>query len=310
VDHDQTLIERAHPHTMEHLCIPDVRTTFQLHSMHIRSVRKGWMYPEHEHRQLFEICLVLDGCYKVKVEGKTYLQQPNQLLLILPNHKHESEVGPTSHLSMFCLHFAIDDELFVNLLHEHMNQTLYDEHSPVTKRIRDILEKLIVLAHNSQSLTVPQRMKIHAFSFELFTAISESIMEDPVDVPGDELDAHLLARRIANRIEHAVYHNANDNGMFELQQIQHIAGQLHISPTYCNRIFQKIFGMSPRRYLSKMKLERAQNLLSDTNMSVEKVAQTVGYRDSSQFSRQFKRWTGMSPSQHKVSRAEKRAATI
>jgi transcriptional regulator GlxA family with amidase domain len=54
-------------------------------------------------------------------------------------------------------------------------------------------------------------------------------------------------------------------------------------------------GMSPARYLIRARIDRARQLLTETNMSVTQVAQTLGYPDIAYFSRQYKRHTGHPP---------------
>jgi AraC-like DNA-binding protein len=60
-------------------------------------------------------------------------------------------------------------------------------------------------------------------------------------------------------------------------------------------LFRQVYGMSARQYRSLVKLKRAKTLLLDNEMSVQSVAERMGYSDTAHFSRQFKRWTGMSP---------------
>ncbi|HLV77400.1 MAG TPA: AraC family transcriptional regulator [Marinobacter sp.] len=48
--------------------------------------------------------------------------------------------------------------------------------------------------------------------------------------------------------------------------------------------------------VDQVRLERAQGLLSTTGMNLSQVADTLGYADAANFTRAFKRWTGLSPS--------------
>jgi AraC family transcriptional regulator len=57
----------------------------------------------------------------------------------------------------------------------------------------------------------------------------------------------------------------------------------------------KIYSMSPRRYLSEYKLKKAKELLLHTNLSIEEIAEQLYFSSSFHFSKQFRRWTGVSP---------------
>ena len=46
----------------------------------------------------------------------------------------------------------------------------------------------------------------------------------------------------------------------------------------------------------KVRLERARDLLASTTMNLSQIADSLGYADAANFTRAFKRWTGLSPS--------------
>ncbi|TXK85576.1 helix-turn-helix transcriptional regulator [Paenibacillus sp. N3.4] len=81
--------------------------------------------------------------------------------------------------------------------------------------------------------------------------------------------------------------------------MEQLAEYLGYSPTHCNRVFQKAYGISPRQYVSMIKLRKGKLLLMDPALSIEQIADQLGYRDLSQFSKQFKRWTTMSPTAYR-----------
>lgn len=62
-------------------------------------------------------------------------------------------------------------------------------------------------------------------------------------------------------------------------------------------LFGSFFGVSPIKYINALKLARAEELLSSQMYSVTEAAQMSGYTDMSHFSREFKKHTGMSPTE-------------
>jgi AraC family transcriptional regulator len=74
-----------------------------------------------------------------------------------------------------------------------------------------------------------------------------------------------------------------------------IAGIANLSRFHFLRVFQNTFNDTPYRYLVKRRMERAQELLANTQMSIGEIALTVGYKDASRFSRAFSNVLGVSP---------------
>ena len=60
-------------------------------------------------------------------------------------------------------------------------------------------------------------------------------------------------------------------------------------------MFRRTFDESPHRYVVQRRIERASELLRDTNDPIIEVAQQVGYENQSYFTTLFKRETGYTP---------------
>jgi AraC-like DNA-binding protein len=72
------------------------------------------------------------------------------------------------------------------------------------------------------------------------------------------------------------------------------------------RGFKQVFSKTVFGYLHDYRLEQAQQLLASGEMKVEEVAQMVGYRDRSAFSKAFCRRIGMSPSDYRQTAKQRR----
>jgi AraC-like DNA-binding protein len=63
--------------------------------------------------------------------------------------------------------------------------------------------------------------------------------------------------------------------------------------------FKTIIGISPLQYVKKLKLLEAKRLMTLENMDIEGVSFYVGYQSTSQFSREYKNYFGISPGKDK-----------
>jgi AraC family transcriptional regulator len=67
------------------------------------------------------------------------------------------------------------------------------------------------------------------------------------------------------------------------------------SKFHFTRVFQRVTGVSPGRFLSALRLQRAKELLISTPMNVADISISVGYNSVGTFSSRFSRSVGMSP---------------
>ena len=81
-----------------------------------------------------------------------------------------------------------------------------------------------------------------------------------------------------------------------LDQISSVAC---LSSNHLLRAFKQVFGKTPHQFLTSRRIERAQNLLKETDRSVTDVCMSVGFDSPSSFSWLFKHTTGLSPREYR-----------
>jgi AraC family transcriptional activator of pobA len=287
-------------YTIEDLKLPNLQSAFQLFGAHLRNVSTEWSYPQHVH-PLFEINLVLEGEQRTTINKKEFVQQAGDLLIIRPGETHASHVNDgSSNMVYFCLHFDIDDTVFRQLLCSS-RVLMFNSSSEVAKRIRPALDKLIHLSKCSNPFKITERMKTSA-AFDLCAGLSESLSTNAGHSSNStDTNRIQIAGRIAEWIEQSAEGVPNTSDSMDQTGIQGIVKKLGYSASYCNRIFHQVYGMSPRQYMSAIKLRKAKLLLVDQSLSIENIAIKLGYKDIAHFSRQFKRWTHVSPSHYRQS---------
>jgi AraC-like DNA-binding protein len=79
-----------------------------------------------------------------------------------------------------------------------------------------------------------------------------------------------------------------------------LARVAHVSPAHFARQFRAVFGETPHRYLQRRRIERAMELLRDTERPVTEVCLDVGFASLGTFSRTFSAVVGESPSAYRA----------
>lgn len=81
--------------------------------------------------------------------------------------------------------------------------------------------------------------------------------------------------------------------------IPQVAQKSFLAPSTLTRNFRRETGMTIRQYVDELVLSRAEHLLKNTTLPVRDISDSLGFCDQFYFSRQFKKWYGVSPREYR-----------
>jgi AraC-like DNA-binding protein len=79
-----------------------------------------------------------------------------------------------------------------------------------------------------------------------------------------------------------------------------VAKAVNTSTFYFCKMFKKVTGLNFTDYVSRLRVERARNLLLNRNLRVSEIAYEVGFQSLTHFNRVFKRVLGVSPTEYRA----------
>ena len=82
---------------------------------------------------------------------------------------------------------------------------------------------------------------------------------------------------------------------FRQMDVATLASQLGFSRAYFSTLFAKQTGETPYRYLTKIRMHKAKEFLTNTSRSIEEISYAVGFTSLQRFSDMFKKYEGVSP---------------
>ncbi len=135
--------------------------------------------------------------------------------------------------------------------------------------------------------TLAQMMAVHL-------ARNHSAQSRPGRMPPMQTISGWRMRRVLEYIEE------NLDGDLSLEAM---AAEVDISPIYLARAFKAAVGQSPHRYVLARRVERAKELLRNTDLPVVDVALSSGFSSQSHLSYWFQRYVGVSPAAYRQHRA-------
>ena len=101
-------------------------------------------------------------------------------------------------------------------------------------------------------------------------------------------EAHALLR-VGNVI------GALENNFSQQWKVEDLLPIAHMSRSNLMRVFRKATGQTPIEYLVRLRIQRAMELLRNTDLPITEIAMEVGFNDSNYFTRQFRKALQISP---------------
>ncbi|MCF6176998.1 MAG: helix-turn-helix domain-containing protein [Victivallaceae bacterium] len=218
------------------------------------------------------------GRFNLWTESGEFILRTNELFWMQPGIEHhftlpENQIGKV----IFCRISFKNDTKNIRLqtacLHLAGNETT-----------RSLLEKLatrpkIPRASHAEP-NISQRF--------IFGTLVEYLLEAPqINVKHSGLTPHQTAKieqYIADNLKNPI-------------SPRRLAALVCMNPAYFARQFKQSFGMSPRHYITMSRIDLAATLLQESNLTISELADYLGYRGIFLFSRQFKIYKGITPTQ-------------
>ncbi len=251
----------------------------------------------HDH-DLFEIALVVSGrCVHVSAEGEQSLSA-GDVVLLRPGAWH-SLTKPESFVVFNCLFspsllagplaWALEDESLHLLLNVAPVQA--NRRGVLMMRLApDAIERCVALMDRIGARSSPEYAATGALLqllAELAGGLAETTRSQPIEATRDVHPAiHKAIRAMA--ADPAKHWTINE-----------LAGLAGLTGPYLVRRFTADVGMSPLRYLARLRAERAAMALIRTDKPITQIGLDVGWDESHHFARRFKEHFGLTATEYR-----------
>ena len=149
-----------------------------------------------------------------------------------------------------------------------------------------------------QILTAPQSFPIPKDLQPIITLITNEVTNNPNSSSIYYLYYYLYSKVMENRSTQSLRYIQDHYD--EPITVSFLADMENYNVTYYNAWFKQQTGMSPAQYLRQVRMGKARELLSATDLEIVDIAIQVGYNSHSAFTRAFKSVNGMSPQEFRA----------
>lgn len=97
-------------------------------------------------------------------------------------------------------------------------------------------------------------------------------------------------RKEITEVKSYIYHNYEKNLSVEM-----LADQVYLSAGYLSAVFKEETGMNLNRFIREVRMQKAKEMLENTNKKITQIAKEVGFSNTSYFCRSFREFFGSTP---------------
>ena len=245
-----------------------------------------------ESHDFWEICYVEEKEITLSLGNRKIILKPKDIVLIPPNteHSYHSELGNLAKAFVICFECQSHTLKFIK---EEVFSSEEDELYCIMKIIKECTRTFIMNENEHlEVISSPsfggQQAIILQLEYMLIGLLRRRISERQTDVillSGDKFYRDLVD----------IFIEYLKNHLGEKITLDKVCERFNYSRSFVCKIFKEQTGVSLITYINRLKIDEAQRLLKETDMTVNEISNILGFSEAKYFGAVFKRQIGLSP---------------
>jgi len=246
---------------------------------------RGWQLTARQFEK-YRIFIVRGGSGELLHEGRSFPLTRGHVVFGVPGESYAIRQNQQKRLVVSIVRFEVCEGEKLASLPSAFRPNLYSE-----VKCFPLLEELMLRLTNA----VPSVPCIASgLNDSLLRAVLWLIREDHHS--GDNLQEwNITHESLRPALQYQPPHGGREPNTSELARMCGMSAS-----TFARRMRVR-FGMSPKKALIQKRIEHAKKLLTESPYTIEAIATELGYKEPGHFTRQFKKWVGVSPSAFRTS---------
>ncbi|MGN0163671.1 MAG: helix-turn-helix domain-containing protein [Candidatus Ornithomonoglobus sp.] len=242
----------------------------------------------HSHAQ-YEITYLFKGNRKYTIGSKVFSAAAHSFIFTNKNTSHKTEFEECPEYERFSIYFT-DEFLTSHFNAEAVEDILKLFDTSVLKLTEQNVGFVEGILHKAES---EYRLcgKYSPVLVELYTAeLFIYILRMKLDSMSENFGMHHKSADFISQVTQYIIDNYSNP-----ITLTDTAAYMHLSPSWFSSKFKTCAGLGFREYLTRVRVQKACEMLLDTNLSITQIAMDTGFNDSNYFGSAFKKVTGISP---------------
>jgi len=252
----------------------------------------------HSHT-FFELIYVYSGTCKQNINEHTISLRTGDICIIPPNITHTVEVFDESIIINVLMRKNTLHNIFFNFLRTPNILSAFFLNNIYSKNGNDY-----IIFHSGNDSDLKDK-----FLYMLWETLSKNLYYYQMISNTIMLIFGLLIRNYEKSVEMPTFTQKSDVQRFALLQyiqdnfatvkLEDVAVRFHYTPEYTSKLIKQSTGHTITHILQQVRIERAQILLQDTNLTVADIGVQIGYETTEHFIRTFKKFLQMTTSEYR-----------
>ncbi|MDQ2086404.1 AraC family transcriptional regulator [Herbivorax sp. ANBcel31] len=258
----------------------------------------SWHMEPNSH-EFFEMVYIKKGNAVFEISGSPVEIGPNNIIIIKPGQFHKFEVKSQTGCEFIVLSFRLENKFdnqfsgvsledFLNFVNKKEWGAFISLKVSHKNEIINLLNRILSERENPE---IGSEFLNYLLVLELFVLISRALkMEWENSIKNKSPKLKELIQAAVNYI-----HNNYERDI----SLKDISKYVFLSSSYFTRAFKEEVGVSPINFLLTVRVDRAKELLRDTDTKISDIALSVGFSNQQRFNDIFKKYTKKTPLQYR-----------
>lgn len=262
---------------------------------------KNWQHKSVILENDYEIIIGIKGTIYIKQNEDKYEVNPGDVLFLPPGMLYSGYAPSDEGSSFYWLHFLCTANEII-LTKSEIYQEIISILNPKNTH-EDILLPTFLSLIDTGKVFIYIKQILHIANSLYYTHLS-------TDYLVSELTIELTQQFINSFSLSVTKENSVNKRFFQILEwirvnitkdisVQLVARKSNFSADHLTRLFKKHIGMSTLQYINSIKINKAKELLLNSEKSIKEISYTLCFRDEKYFMKLFKKYEGITPTQYR-----------
>ena len=253
----------------------------------------------HSHQDAWELCFCQEGDVVYIQEGREQPLRPGQVIFTSPGVGHDLRIEYPETV-VFVIAFTCSDS-YIQILRQRVVRLTRSQEQLLERIVEELrsafeLKKNRLRIHDfvpNQNCPLGAEQLICCYLELLIIGILRAITVQNGCVVSSEDFAEAAENDLVNRINYYI-----DRHYHEQITVESLCQYFHYGRTTISTVYKKVMGIGINAYLTRLRLEKARELLKRGECTVTRVSEQVGFSTPQYFTRKFSAAYGCTPTQY------------